>query len=619
MFHSFSFLPRLLNRQTATTRRPRRRPCVEPLEYRSLPAPLLTGVSASPSPISENDTTTLSGGFVDPAGGPHAVTINWGDASSLSTLTLLPGESTFLVPHQYLDNQPGNAPYPVQLQVTGSTGSDSATCLVQVNNVAPANLSVSASPATLSIGDSTTLSGSFSDPGTADAHTLTVDWGDGTPLSTVPLAPGVLSFGAVPHQYQTSQPGGAPFAIQVTVTDNDGAGTTAGTAVTVASIYDPSQILVRFQPGGTPGPAVPGTEIEEEIPLVPGLHVVRLSGGVTVADALQAYQANPQVLYAEPDYLIHTEAIPNDPDFGQQGGLKRINAPAAWDVTEGAGNSVVAVLDTGIDYHHPDLLPNLYLNQAEIPAAVRPLLKDENHNGRIDFEDLNNPENQGPGKIMDVDHDGVIDPGDLAAPIALGGWSDGRSEDGDAQHLDDFSGWDFIHNSNTPLDDNLHGTHVAGILGARGNNGFGVAGVDWFVQIMPLKILDAGGNGRLSDGIKGLSYAVAHGAQISNNSWGGIGLPNAQTLRAFQDALGNARAAGHIFVAAAGNDGVNNDNVPFFPADLKVQFDNMVTVAATDLNDQLARFSNFGRATVDLANTQFVPRILAGIPPQQLQ
>ena len=144
------------------------------------------------------------------------------------------------------------------------------------------------------------------------------------------------------------------------------------------------------------------------------------------------------------------------------------------------------------------------------------------------------------------------------------------------------------------MDDHFHGTHVAGTIGAVGDNDIGVAGVNWHVQIMALKFLDAAGGGYESDAIAALNYAVANGAVVSNNSWGGGGFS-----LAFQTAIQNAAAKGHIFVAAAGNDGWNNDLDPFYPAGYDVP--NVVSVAAIDHNDQLAWFSNYGTKSVDLA------------------
>jgi YD repeat-containing protein len=383
--------------------------------------------------------------------------------------------------------------------------------------------------------------------------------------------------------------------------------------------YDPSRILVRFRPEVTAPASLAGTSVAQDIPLVPGLHEVTLDPGLTVENALAIYQRDPRVLYAEPDYYVQADAVPNDPGFPLQlpRGLAAIQAPGAWDVsTGGRSHTVVAVIDTGTDYNHPDLYENIWINQAEIPFSRRKNLVDVDRDGTIDFVDLKNPINQGVSKITDLNRDGRIDAADILAPMimdvhgndtGLGGWANGLAKDSDVQHRSDLVGWNFIAKSRTPFDDNGHGTHVAGILGARGNNGIGVAGVSWDVQIMPLKVLDAQGRGDIGTIIQGLGFAVAHGATISNNSYGGrvdLNNPNQVFLnQAFRDALENARTMGHVFVASAGNDALNNDvpNLASFPAAFRRDVDNVVAVAATDQNDQLAKFSNFGAATVDLA------------------
>jgi subtilisin-like proprotein convertase family protein len=245
----------------------------------------------------------------------------------------------------------------------------------------------------------------------------------------------------------------------------------------------------------------------------------------------------------------------------------------------------VAVIDTGMDYNHPDLYLNVWINQANIPTDVRARLIDVNGDGIISFRDLNDPRNIGPGKITDLNGDGRIDAGDILMPMAQGGWSTGPS--------DDLIGWDYANNDNDPMDDDGHGTHVSGTIGAVGNNGIGVAGVDWNVQIMPLKFLGADGSGFLSGAVSALYYAVAHGARVSNNSYGG-----ATYYAGMAMAIADARAAGHIVVAAAGNSGGNNDVTPSYPANYN--YDNVLAVAATDHNNQLASFSNYG-GTVDLA------------------
>jgi hypothetical protein len=232
-------------------------------------------------------------------------------------------------------------------------------------------------------------------------------------------------------------------------------------------------------------------------------------------------------------------------NFAQTGGTNDadIDAAGAWDVNTGSGSLIVAVIDTGVDYTHPDLAANIWTNAGEIPG-------------------------------------------------------DGIDNDGNG-YIDDVHGYDFFNRDGDPRDDHGHGTHVAGTIGAVGNNGIGVTGVNWNVQIMPLKFLGAGGSGTTADAIEALAYAVANGAAISNNSWGGD--PYSQAMF---DAIAAARDAGHLFVAAAGNGnifgiGQDNDAAPFYPAGYDL--DNVIAVAAVDHHDNLATFSNYGATTVDLA------------------
>jgi subtilisin family serine protease len=313
-----------------------------------------------------------------------------------------------------------------------------------------------------------------------------------------------------------------------------------------------------------------------------------------------------------PDALVHAAGAvsiagapgtPNDPKFGLQWDLQNIHVSNAWSITTGSAKTVVAVLDTGVDYNHPDLYQNIWINQQEIPLSRLKNLKDVDQDGIINFYDLNNPINQGVGKITDINHDGRIDAGDILAPMVLdsrgndtglGGWAHHSTQDGDTQHPDDLVGWNFVANNNNPFDDNGHGTHVSGTIGAMGNNGIGIAGINWSVQIMALKFLDSTATGTISNAVAALNYSVAHGASITNNSWTGGG--NDQN---FLQALENARAHGQIFVVAAGNDSQNLDATPGYPASFKL--DNMISVAATDQNNQLASFSNYGAGTVDLA------------------
>jgi subtilisin family serine protease/subtilisin-like proprotein convertase family protein len=332
--------------------------------------------------------------------------------------------------------------------------------------------------------------------------------------------------------------------------------------------------------------------------------------------------------------------VPNDPQFssqyalqntGQNGGTPGvdINATGAWDVTTGTPSMTVAVLDTGVDYDHPDLYDNIWINQAEIPripfttafdeeyglplgSSRYSILQDVYHDGSITFADLNNPINQGPGKITDLDGAPYIDATDILTPMVtttatqpgqnaplydtgLGGWAyPGNTQDGDTLHPNDFIGWNFVDNNNNPMDENGHGTNVTGVIGAMGNNNTGVAGVAWNTSIMVLQIEDASGNGTLANLIDAIHYATEHGANILNNSWGGVGnSPNLLT------AIQQTQEAGEIFVIAAGNGGVNIDTTPTYPMSWNVS--NVVSVAAVDDNGNLASFSNYGANSVDLA------------------
>src|SRR5262249_17837452 len=205
--------------------------------------------------------------------------------------------------------------------------------------------------------------------------------------------------------------------------------------------------------------------------LVPGLRGVQLSSGVGVDAALAAYRANPLVLYAEPNYLGQLTSIPDDPQFpsqwalhntGQIGGTPGadIHAPEAWDVTTGSTRTTVAMVDTGIDYNHVDLYQNIWVNQAEIPASRMANLVDIDGDGLITFYDLNDPRNQGPFKITDINGDGRIDGADILAPmdvddkgndLGTGGWARGSTQDGDTEHPDDLIGWNFINDTNNPV------------------------------------------------------------------------------------------------------------------------------------------------------------------------
>ena len=291
-----------------------------------------------------------------------------------------------------------------------------------------------------------------------------------------------------------------------------------------------------------------GTEQVESFTLVDGLVLAQVAPGQTIDAAIAAFQSDPSVEYAEPNFVVTSFVVPNDTSFARQYGLHNtaqtgglndadIDAPEAWDLTKGT-DSIIAVIDTGVDYNHPDLIGNIWVN-----------------------------------------------PGEIA--------NNGVDDDGNG-YIDDVRGWDFANNDNNPMDDNRHGTHVAGIIAARGNNGVGVAGVNWSARIMPLKFLTATGSGSTAGAIRALQYAVRMGAKISNSSWGG-----GARSQALMDAISAANTAGHLFVAAAGNAGTNNDTSPSYPASFNLP--NIISVTATDSSDRLPAFANTGATSVDLA------------------
>ncbi len=284
--------------------------------------------------------------------------------------------------------------------------------------------------------------------------------------------------------------------------------------------------------------------------------LVKLPRELPVQAAIRRFEASPDVEYAEPDFILKpSQTTANDPDYpklyglnntGQTGGTADadIDAPETWETTTGDAGTVVAVIDQGVDINHQDLENNIWTNPRETAG--------------------NNTDDDGNG------------------------------------YTDDVNGWDFCNNDSSvydPGDGDKHGTHVAGTIAAAGNNGLGVVGVNWKAKIMPLKFLGPGtgpGCSTTFGAAAAVDYAWRNGAKVSNNSYGGGG--DSQTLL---DAIKRADTAGHLFVAAAGNAGNDNDANPFYPA--SYDSSNIISVAATDSNDALASFSNYGSTSVDLA------------------
>jgi serine protease len=307
---------------------------------------------------------------------------------------------------------------------------------------------------------------------------------------------------------------------------------------------------------------------------------------------MAAERLEPRVLFA----------ATNDPRAASQWALASAGLDRAWDATRGSATVIAATIDTGADYTHQDLYANVWINQAEIPAALNGKIHDTDRDGRVSFYDLNAPGNA--GFVKDNNSNGYIDAGDLLRPDAQGGWEDGlngRNNANDA-YTDDIVGWDFAENDNKPLDDGYtnggHGTHVAGIMGAVGNNGVGVSGAS---QKLSMAILRVFGDGGYVPSYSTLAAAIRYGADIgarvANASWGGSTGSNGDGV---YQAIAYAGSRGQTFFAAAGNSGSNLDgSSSFYPAEYDLE--NIVVVGATGTNGSAPYWSNFGATKVDVS------------------
>ena len=298
-------------------------------------------------------------------------------------------------------------------------------------------------------------------------------------------------------------------------------------------------------------------QVEDRIESVAGLESIDDLDDADATTVAAQYSLLPEVEYAEPNFEISIEEspvpiFPQDPRFndqwalantGQRGGKvgADIVAPMAWLQTIGSQEVVVAVLDSGVDYRHEDLEKNMWVR----PAGMTPY------------------------------------------------------HDNDLGTIDDLNGFNAVDSASDPMDDNGHGTHCAGIIGAEGENGIGIAGVNWKVQIMPLKFMNSGGFGTTKDAIEAINYVIDRkkagvNVRIISASWG-----STQKSRALEDVIRKAYENDILFVAAAGNASVNNDRSPHFPSSYNVP--NVISVAALDRHDQLAKFSNYGVKSVAIA------------------
>lgn len=335
--------------------------------------------------------------------------------------------------------------------------------------------------------------------------------------------------------------------------------------------FVPGQVLIAFnEADGTETAGVAAVQADPAVASVRGvghgIYQVKLRVGVSVEAGVASMAGKPGVIISQPNRIVQKfETVPSDPAFqngtlwghrnlGQDGGLAGADShsTSGWEFGTGTGDTVVAVIDDGVNVFHPDLRANIWTNPGEVPDNFL----DDDGNGFVD-------DYYG----YDFSNDDPI--------TGLPGWGDIT-----AGIIDD------------------HGSHVAGIIGGVGNNGLGVTGATWKTRIMSVPLFSSGsGSGQILTAVQAVLYASDMGAQISNNSWGYQGDLDPLLQLAIRIAkLQN----GHIFVAAAGNDAVDNDTNDYYPTNYSANNDNVVSVAAFNRLDQLASFSQWGAGTVTL-------------------
>ncbi len=308
------------------------------------------------------------------------------------------------------------------------------------------------------------------------------------------------------------------------------------------------EILVKFKSGQSGEQFhrnIGATVIKEFSPI--GWQHIRLPENLSVIEGIELYKQNPAVQEAQPNFVYTINLTPNDPRYSELYGMPKISAPTAWDTTTGSNSVIVAVIDTGVNYNHEDLSPNMWRNP-----------------------------NETAGNSIDDDNNGFVD---------------------------DVYGYDFINNDSDPQDDNSHGSHCAGTIGGTGNNALGVAGVSWNVRLMALKTHQANGNSTAAAVISAFQYVAMMktrgvNIRVTSNSWSGA--PEAPAYdQALKDAIDSAGNAGVLNVIASGNDSRNVDAQPAYPG--SYDSPGVLSIAASDSSDNKASFSNFGTTSVDLA------------------
>lgn len=359
---------------------------------------------------------------------------------------------------------------------------------------------------------------------------------------------------------------------------------TAFAKMSTEAAFVPGEILVKVKPGHMgkflAKKSLMGAEVKKEMNTLSGQFLLLKSNSKSTQSLMADLSSLSEVQYAEPNYIYkaiatkqtlesilfgtvkesHSSMAPTDPLYGKLWGLKNTganepdrsggtsttpgvagadtDAEKGWAITTGSKKVTIAVIDTGIDYNHPDLKNQMWVNEKEVA-----------------------------GNGIDDDGNGYID---------------------------DIHGWNAHGKNGNPMDGNAHGTHCAGTIGAEHNNGIGVAGVMSDVTLMAVKFLSDEGSGSLADAVVAIDYATKMNVDIMSNSWGGGGFS-----QALEDSIKAASNKGILFIAAAGNDSSNNDSRPSYPATYQV--DNVISVASHTAQDTISSFSNFGKRTVHVA------------------